>query len=513
MENNLNYKDFFLVNNKSGWKTSESKLIKNEINLYNKIISYCEKHNLTDITFKEKIWFFINSVNSKPKCLECEKLLKFGKSLNVGYGKYCSLVCTNKNSEHKDKIKITNNIIYGGNTPFSSKDVINKTKKTNIERYGVDNVMKLDRVKEIFKQGSLNKYGTEFPAQSKNTKIRIENKLKYEEIEIINNCNGLYSIKCEKCDEITTFNNNEINYRFRMGIPICKNCFNLKNNVSYPEIEISDYVKSFNINIIENDRKTLNGLELDLLIPEHNIAIEFDGLYWHSEIYKDNTYHLSKTELCEKQGIQLIHIFEDEWLFKKDIVKSRLLNILGLTPNKIYGRKTEIKEVSSKDTRLFLEANHIQGNVNSKIKLGLYYDSELVSIMTFGKGRVIMGGNSNQYELLRFCNKLNTSVIGGADKLLKYFIKTYQPKEIISYADRRWSQGNLYEKLGFNFIHNSKPNYFYINQNVREYRFNYRKNILVKQGYDINKTEREIMLDRKIYRIYDCGAKLYKINL
>jgi hypothetical protein len=513
MENNLKYKDFFLNNNKSGWKTSENKLIKNEIDLYNKIIIHCEKNNLTDITFKEKIWFFINSVNTKPKCLECEKLLKFGKSLNIGYGKYCSLTCTNKNSEHKEKIKITNNIVYGGNTPFSSKDVISKTKKTNIERYGVDNVMKLDRVKEIFKQGSLNKYGTEFPAQSKNTKIRIENKLKYEKIEIINSCNGLYSIKCQKCNEITIFNNNEINYRFRIDIPICKNCFNLKNNISYPETEISDYIKSFNINVIENDRKKLNGLELDLLIPEYNLAIEFNGLYWHSEIYKDKNYHLNKTQQCEAKKIKLIHIFEDEWLFKKDIVKSRLINILGLTPNKIYARKTIIKEISPKESKEFLDFNHIQGNVNAKIKLGLYYDNELVSIMTFGKGRIIMGGNSNQYELLRFCNKLNTTVIGGADKLLKYFIKTYQPKEIISYADRRWSQGDLYEKLGFNFIHNSKPNYFYINQNIREYRFKYRKNILVKEGYDINKTERDIMLERKIYRIYDCGAKLYKLNL
>ena len=254
-------------------------------------------------------------------------------------------------------------------------------------------------------------------------------------------------------------------------------------------------------------------MELDIFIPSHNIAIEFDGLYWHSELYKPSNYHLNKTELCEKQGIQLIHIFEDEWLFKKDIVKSRLLNILGLTPNKIYGRKTIIKEVSPKESKEFLNNNHLQGSTNASIKLGLYYNNELVSVMLFNKPRLGIGVTYDGYELSRFCNKLNTSVIGGADKLLKYFIKTYQPKEIISYADRRWSQGNLYEKLGFNFIHNSKPNYFYINQNVREYRFNYRKNILVKQGYDINKTEREIMLDRKIYRIYDCGAKLYKINL
>lgn len=512
MENNLKYKEFFLNDNKSGWKTCENKLKKNEYDLYNKIISYSNNYDLMDLTFKEKIWFFINNIKTKPKCLECEKLLKFGKSLNNGYPKYCSLKCTNKNSEHIKKIKETNNLLYGGNTPFSSEKVKDKTKLTNIERYGVDNVMKLDRVKEIFKNGSLKKYGTEYPAQSNKTNIRVENKLKYENLEIINNYNGLYSIKCKKCNNVSLFNNNELNYRFRMDIPICKKCVNINNNVSYPETEISNFIKSFNINIIENDRKILNGLELDIYIPSHKIAIEYNGLYWHSELYKDDDYHLNKTIECEKKGIQLIHIFEDEWLNKKEIVKSRLTNILGLTPNKIYGRKTLIKEVSSKESKEFLINNHIQGNVNSKVKLGLYYNNELVSLMTFGKGRIIMGGNSNDYELLRFCNKLDTNVIGGADKLLKKFIKMHQPKQIISYADRRWSQGNLYEKLGFEYVHNSKPNYFYINKNKREYRFKYRKDVLVKEGFDSNKTEKQIMLDRNIYRIYDCGTITYKLK-
>jgi hypothetical protein len=132
--------------------------------------------------------------------------------------------------------------------------------------------------------------------------------------------------------------------------------------------------------------------------------------------------------------------------------------------------------------------------------------------MTFGKGRVMMGGDSNQYELLRFCNKLNTTVIGGADKLLKHFIKTYNPKEIISYADRRWSQGDLYKKLGFTHIHDSKPNYFYIINKKREYRFKYRKDVLVKEGFDASKSEHHIMLDRGLYRIYDCGNKKYIIK-
>ena len=127
--------------------------------------------------------------------------------------------------------------------------------------------------------------------------------------------------------------------------------------------------------------------------------------------------------------------------------------------------------------------------------------------MTFGKQRKNMGNKSeeNTYELLRFCNKLNTSVIGGASKLFKYFIDNYKPEEIITYADRSWSQGNLYRKLGFDFIYETQPNYYYVVDGIRKNRFNFRKDILIKDGFDPNKTEREIMLERKIYRIYDSG--------
>ena len=120
-----------------------------------------------------------------------------------------------------------------------------------------------------------------------------------------------------------------------------------------------------------------------------------------------------------------------------------------------------------------------------------------------------MNGVKNEWELLRFCNKINHSVVGGASKLFKHFIKTHNPNDIISYADRRWSQGKLYQQLGFNKTHNSTPNYFYVINNEREHRFKYRKNLLIKRGFDENKTEREIMNDRKIYRIYDCGNIVY----
>ncbi len=290
-----------------------------------------------------------------------------------------------------------------------------------------------------------------------------------------------------------------------------KGCPKCGNSLSKSENEINEYLKSISITAETSNRTVLNGLELDIYIPSHNIAIEFDGLYWHSEIHKDKKYHLNKTELCEKKGIQLIHIFEDEWIFKKNIVKSRLKNILGLTSNKIFGRKTVVKEVETKQARLFFENNHLQGYTNSKIKVGLYYKDELVSCMLFSKPRIGIGSSYDGYELTRFANLVNTNVIGGASKLLKYFEKVYQPVEIRSYADRRWSDGGLYDVLGFELSHINKPNYWYIEGNQRKHRFGYRKNILKKLGFDIkDKTEHEICFDNGMYRIYDCGTLSYK---
>ena len=209
-----------------------------------------------------------------------------------------------------------------------------------------------------------------------------------------------------------------------------------------------------------------------------------------------------------------IIIFEDEWLNKKEIIKSRLRNILNFS-NRIYARACEVREVTdNKLIRDFLITNHLQGFIGSKVKIGIFYKGELISLMTFGSLRKNLGQVSKEgsYELLRFCNKLNTSVVGGASKLFKYFINNYNPFYIISYADRRWSDGSLYLKLGFDFKYISDPSYFYIINNKREGRFNHRKDILVKKGFDPNMTEVEIQHSRGYFRIFDSGAMKFEYN-
>lgn len=293
-----------------------------------------------------------------------------------------------------------------------------------------------------------------------------------------------------------------------------RGCSKCSKNSSDLQKEIYSFIKNL-VYCEENNSEVLEGKELDIYIPSLKVGIEVNGLYWHSDLFKKNDYHLCKTEECMENGIRLIQIFEDEWFLKKDIVKSRILNILNKTDNIIYARKCEIKEVDSKECREFLMRNHIQGNVNSRVRLGLFYGNEMVSLMTFGNLRKNLGqvSEENVYELLRFCNKLNTSVVGGASRLFKHFLLKYSPNKVISYADRRWSVGNLYEKLGFSFKHNSDPNYYYVSGSsfkVRENRFKYRKSELVKEGFDSTKTEKEIMKERGYFRVYDCGNIRYE---
>jgi hypothetical protein len=326
---------------------------------------------------------------------------------------------------------------------------------------------------------------------------------------------GNYIIECDK-GHVYRINENIFQNRIISNITLCTVCNPINSmNKSDRENQLSLFISdNYNGELITNTKKFIYPYELDIYIPELKLAFEFNGVYWHNELNKSKNYHLDKTELCESNDIQLIHIYEDDWLYKQDIVKSMILNKLNKTPNRIYARKTEIREITdNKLVRDFLEHNHIQGFIGSKVKLGLFYENELFSLMTFGKRRVAMGKKSSEggeYELLRFCSKLNTNVVGGANKLFKYFVKNYEPKIIITYADRSWSNGNLYNQLGFELSHKTDPNYYYIIDDIRHHRFNYRKDKLIKEGYDQNKTEHSIMLDRQIYRIYDSGNLKFK---
>jgi hypothetical protein len=308
----------------------------------------------------------------------------------------------------------------------------------------------------------------------------------------------------------------------------CKECCSIFERVAYSHCNIGhscpkcsaskthkileNFLDQLNVKYKRNDRTILNGQEIDILVPEQNIGIECNGNYWHSEeLLSSINYHLNKTTECEKRNIQLLHFFEDELIFKMDIIKSIIQQKLKKCNNKIYARNCQIRDVDISEKNEFLNNNHIQGEDQSKIKLGLYYDNELVSLMTFGVPRY---NKHVQYELIRFCNKKFTNVVGGASRLLSYFIKHHSPQSIISYADKRISNGNLYTALKFKYSHDSEPRYFYFpkkNPLKRMHRSNFTK-AKIKQKYpevDLSKTEKDIMKELQFGRIWDCGTKVY----
>jgi len=318
----------------------------------------------------------------------------------------------------------------------------------------------------------------------------------------------LYKFKCNVCGNIfddTLYSGN---------IPRCLICYPHVPFKSKIEAEIIDFIKSSGIIPKEHDRTILSGSEIDILIPEKNIGIECDGLIWHSEVFgkKDRTYHLNKTEMSIKKGINLIHIWDWEWINKKDIVKSMILNKLGKSLS-IYARKCEIKEMPSIIKSEFIKDNHIQGNDISSVQIGLYYNKEIVSIMTFSKSRF---DKKYEYEMSRYCNKIGYNIVGGANKLFSYFLKKYNPTSIVSYCDRRYFSGKVYSNIGMTLVSTSPPSYHYFNKNNciplnrLQFQKHKLKNILLK--YDSVLTEWENMQLNGYDRIWDCGHLKYEWN-
>ncbi|MCK9477009.1 MAG: hypothetical protein M0R46_13875 [Candidatus Muirbacterium halophilum] len=492
----------------------------------------CKCDNCSEIT-KIKYYNYINNISNGGKyyCKKC-KNIKTEKTNIERYGVKTTLL----EPKTQEKIKNTIRDKYGVEHYSQTEEFKERIKKNNLEKYGVDSYFQTENIKkqrfdkygveyypqtnefkEKKKETCLEKYGVEHYSQTKEFKERIKENIinKYNEeynIKIIKITDDILKIKCNICNEEYNIHKWLLKNRLhKYKINPCIICNPINSYTSSgKENKMIDFIKEiYSDEIIENDRKILNGKEIDIYLPDLNLAFEFNGLWWHNELYKDKNYHLEKTEKCLDKGIHLNHIWEDDWNFKQDIVRSIILNKIGKTTNKIFARKCVIKEITdNKIVKKFLNENHIQDSINSSVKIGLYYNDELVSLMTFGKKRKIMNSTSKEgeYELLRFCNILNTNVIGGANKLFIYFIKKYNPKEIITYANRNYFKGDLYKTLGFEYVSKSEPNYYYVIDGIRKHRFGFRKDILVKEGYDKNMTEHEIMLSRNIYRIYDSGT-------
>lgn len=289
------------------------------------------------------------------------------------------------------------------------------------------------------------------------------------------------------------------------GCPLCGNIMSIKEN------DIYDFCKLIDEGTELRNREILGSKEIDIYCPSTKVGIEFNGLYWHSEHFKEDTIycHLNKSNLAKEKGVKLIQIFEDEWIEHSGIVKSMIRKMLqSKDVTIINANDCNIREVQSEEASTFLELNHLQGNCKAKYYFGLYFKNTLVSLIAIG-----YSSKKGDYTILRLCEALNTFVIEGFNKLLSFFTQQLKPKNIIAYADKRYCEGELYEALGFSFVKTLQPDYYYVVDHSRESKSNYTKEKLIEQGFDKDKTEHQIMLERGIYRIYDCGKDLYEIEI
>ena len=285
------------------------------------------------------------------------------------------------------------------------------------------------------------------------------------------------------------------------------NEYGLQQVVNYSISNLEFEIKQCLPMTFKKDRTVLKPLEIDLYDMNSKIGIEVNGNYFHGDLEKkDKYYHQSKSLDALNKGSFIYHIFEYEWddEHKRKIIISQLDNLLGRNSNKIYARKCKIVEVKPKDKNKFINENHLQPNDNSKVALGLEYEGELVSVMTFATNWVY----GAEWELRRFCSKVGMNVVGGASKLFGYFVKQYKPKSIISYSDISKTKGGMYSMLGFKEIGITRPDYVWCDSQQYILKRNCRKSKLQKQGIDIkDKTESQIMREEGFYKIYDCGMK------
>jgi len=319
--------------------------------------------------------------------------------------------------------------------------------------------------------------------------------------------------KCD-CGEDHYFEIDTDNYfkRKQRNNKLCTICYPINENVSIKEKELLKFIKTiYTDTIIENYRDVL---EIDIFLPNLNIGIEFNGLYWHSDKFSKKERHLEKLNYFKEKNIKIYYIWEDDWDFKQEIVKSQIKNWLNKTTEKIYARKCKYEEIYDIDLiRKFLNENHIQGFIHSTKKVGLFYNNELVSLMTFDKKEGRKTLNENEWNLSRFCSKINFNVVGGFTKLLKNFINNNNINRIITYADKEWSDGNVYLNNDFVLINESKVSYKYLVNNKRIHKQNYTKKKLLRNfNCDEKLTEREITNKHNIYRIYDCGQMKFEFK-
>ena len=483
-----------------------------------------------------------NPLTIKKICEHCNK--EFEISYNKKNQRFCNKHCSNSCNTTKDKIRKSQNITfdkkYGGH-PMTTDNVKKNFQSAMESKYGVKHALQNSNILKTMKSTKIERYGDE---NYNNEEKRKQTCLQRYDVDNIRKCEWYKPILADhrrnnhyeyllnyfkegKLTLLTTpqdYNGIWSGDKYEFCCDDCNNRFvrplysiaSIECDVCNPSPRYKEenslhtfLLETCNDLIIERrNRIILKGQELDFLIHKKRLAIEYNGLYWHSESRgKNKIYHLNKTVRSLTMGYNLIHIFDYEWNTKQEIVKSIIRSKIGEKVELLYARNFKVKQVESNISNSFLINNHIQGKDNAPIRYGLFNKhDELMSLMTFRKSRF---DKSVEYELSRFCNILNVSITGGASKLYSHFVKNHNPNSVISYSDRRYFDGNLYNVLGFDFINNTAPGFHFVSPDYKTlYNWQqFQKHMLKDKltGFDPNLTAWENMKNHGFDRIWDCG--------
>jgi len=436
---------------------------------------------------------------------------------------------TKKTKEYRKKVIKTVQDRYGVDNVFQNEDVKEKTKSTNIEKYGVDNPMKSEEIKDRAKETNLKKYGVkniahvdifeESRKDSFNKTISVNKNGNYDLINILRGEKFWDNLKNDSLKNISELYG--VSYQ-SLASSLSNKEFREKyySTYSFPrqqkQREVFDFIKDLGVEVSMNNRKIISPLELDIFIPNHNLAIEFNGSYWHSEAVLESKVarnkHLIKTKLCKEKGIRLIHIFEKDWESRTDQYKFFIRCILGFNDKKYNARSCSITDDICLD---YIDKSHVQGSPKHCLKSFCLVDDSDGIVGSITANRHHRQGFSNDIILSRLCFSPNSTVRGGSSRLFSCFKKWAKEENyerIISWSDNSYTEGNIYKVLGFNLEKEYGPDYFYWDMKNNIYaskQSQQKKQVKCPE----NMTEREWCTERGLHRIWDCGKKRWIFNI
>jgi hypothetical protein len=422
--------------------------------------------------------------------------------------------------EFKNKMKDYNMKMYGKEYYFQTEEFKNKSKLKNIEKYNVDHYMKNKEIKEKIKNIHILKYGVPYIPRTEESKQKYKNThiqiYGYEHYMIYKKENNMFKDFFNNQSTEYYHNFDNIHYKLinvdnkylnmlhinKHDFSISKQLFYLRkkkhseicticnptdlNVVSEMEKELYEFINiNYNGEILTNTKKIIYPYELDIYIPNLKLAFEFNGLYWHSEINKPNDYHKNKTELCDKKDIKLIHVYEDDWTFKRNIIKSLILKQLNYNFNEILVNECILSEINDISIiKEFINNNSIDYYKKSNINIGLFYDNKLISLMTIIK-------NKNNYTICNYCEDINIIINGAINTYINYIIEKYKPIKIQFFIENNNISEKILKDIGFIFKKRLQPS-----------------------CYDIIEEKRIISINNNsLYnKIYDSGKKLYVLS-